>query len=73
MPPLGNKEIEPELTDTLHAIFVTVDDKTISIGLTDMVLVAVQPVVVPVTVYVVVVVKAGVVGFCIADNPPVHV
>ena len=51
MPPLGNKEIEPELTDTLQAIFVTVDDSTISIGLTDMVLVAVQPVVVPVTVY----------------------
>ena len=29
--------------------------------------------VVPVTVYVVVVVNAGVVGFCIADKPPVHV
>lgn len=44
-----------------NAVTVTVDTA-----------VDVQPLVVPVTVYVVVVLKAGVVGFAPAGKPPVH-
>ncbi len=50
---------------------VTVGAVTLTVTVATAVLL--QPAVVPVTVYVVVVVNAGVVGLKMADKPPVHV